>query len=121
MMPCSRDHRNMRTVGIACVDNFLRLAVCEMRLPPLFDLLGHRLQVALHLVHADCESVLEVEMLRVLGKDRCEVAGECHVVAHEDPDPDDEAKMHGFVVGILEPEREAVPHPLCSLRQAFQR
>ena len=67
------------------VNHELRFVLRNQAFLPSCDLLPHRIEIALHAVDSDRHRIDEAEMFRVLGKDRCEVPVERHVVADEHP------------------------------------
>ena len=86
------------------VDDELRLVVGELTLTPPFDLLAHRLEVALHPAKSDVDRVRKDEVLGVFGEHGREVAVERHVVAYEDAVAYGQTEAHGFVVGVADSE-----------------
>ena len=56
------------------IQDQLRLVIADLRLPPLFHLTLHRLEVPLNALDTHGERVDEIEALRVLGQDRREHA-----------------------------------------------
>src|SRR5216684_1607136 len=88
------------------VNHELRFVLGNQAFLPRCDLLPHRIEIALHAIHADRYRIDEAEMFRVLGKDRCEVPMERHVVADEHAIAYGHRKAHGLVVGIPDADRE---------------
>ena len=88
------------------IDHELRCIVGELKAPPGLHLTPHWLKIALYSINANGQRILQVEMLRVLGKHRREVAVERHVVTHKNPKAHCECEAHGFVVRVADSERE---------------
>jgi hypothetical protein len=72
----------------------------ELRITPATDLFRHRLEVALHIRNPDLKRMDEIEVLRMLGEDRREVAGERHVVANYHTIADGHREPHGLVMSV---------------------
>lgn len=88
------------TLDECLVDDQLRAFFAKTSPFPSFDLPLHRLEVPLHPVHANCEDVREIQVLRVFRENGCEIAVKRHVVADQNSVPDGQGEAHRFVVGI---------------------
>ena len=67
------------------IDHQLRLLVRDLTGSPGLDLLAERIEIALNPVHADRQRIHDREVLRMLRKNRCELALERQVVANKYP------------------------------------
>src|SRR5712691_7296074 len=91
------------------VDDELRLLIPDPALFPEFDLAAHRLEVALHAVHADRYRIDEAEVFRVFREDGAEIPLERHVVADKDTIADRHREAHRLVVRVPDADRETAP------------
>src|SRR5947209_5813061 len=88
------------------IDDEFRFVVPEATLFPCFDLMAHRLEIALHAIDADRDSVYEAEVFRVLREYGAEISLKRHVVADEYAITDCHRKAHGLVVRVSDADRE---------------
>ncbi len=63
-------------VDECCIKDQLGSLIADLRLPPVFDLALHGLEVPLDAIQANCQCVDQIEALAVLGQDRSEYAAD---------------------------------------------
>ena len=80
--------------------------VGELAIAPAINCLHHRLEVALHDIHADRNRVLQREVLAVLCQNRREIPRERKVFADEHSIANGYGEPERFVMGIPEAQRE---------------
>ncbi len=78
------------------IDDELRRNIGKLRFAPPAHLLHHGFEVPLHVGDSNFDRMDEIEILRVLGEHRGEIAGERHVVADEHVIPNRHREPHGF-------------------------
>jgi TPR repeat protein len=88
----------------------------------------HWLKIELYSINANSQRILQVEMLRVLGQYRREIAVERRVVTHKNPKSHCECEAHGFVVkevfralALIHQSGEGVPQDLVEAASWYRK
>src|SRR5262245_50969871 len=82
------------------VDDKFRLLIRDLTRPPRLDLLPKRFEIALDPIDPDGKRIHDRKILRVLRKNRCELALKREVVANENAQAARQPKAHRFVIGV---------------------
>lgn len=88
------------------VDEELCLYIGDLGVVPSFHVFDHGLVVALDVIDADAECVMEVEVSGVLAHDRRVVPVEGEVLTDQDAVPDGDAEREALVVTVPDAECE---------------